>query len=123
MGRVVTAFEMRLKRAQALVEQGAVRKISDGFFAVRSQNGSGDKEYHVIYRLSNDPRFVFSYARCSCPDWEKMREQIVRAPWNLHPGISRIGFIPVCKHVLASLLHADVFQQVMQKAAQIEKAN
>jgi len=122
---ILTAFDLRMQRAQELVQQGAVRQIGDGLFAVRSQGGRA--EYAVRVKLSRSPCALLDEGSCTCEDWARMAEAMLEHP--LSPGISQIDSRPACKHLLAALLHANVLGAAHEAAAlsamrsQVEEAH
>jgi hypothetical protein len=125
MGYTLTAFDLRMQRAQELVRQGAVRQLGDGLFAVRSQGRRG--ELAVRVKLSQSPCVLLDECSCTCEDWARMAEAMLEHPLN--PGISQIDSLPACKHLLAALLYANVLGAAHEAAAlsamrsQVEEAH
>lgn len=103
---ILSAYELRLRRAQALVEAGAVIPLLNGEFRVRSQSDRF-KEYIVSVRVDKELGQVLE-THCDCPDWQTMNLALWEYPMS--PGISHVHYCPACKHVLAVLLMLNVIE-------------
>ena len=101
------AIQLRMARARQLVADGAVQSNGHvGHFLVNSQTGEGN--YDVTAHV--DPQTLqVMRTHCQCPDWARMASAmewwIEETGQSPHPGISHIDYCPVCKHVLAALIH------------------
>lgn len=109
MGKVMTAFQLRLQRARKLVSAGAVQANgAPDTYDVKSQSVPG-----LVYRVqvvidqSEEPGHVVR-THCECPDWERMDLALWEYPMN--PGISHVHYCPACKHVLSVLLELGAFE-------------
>ena len=99
---IVTALEMRWKRAKAIPGHCVrIVSIEDPIIAhVESQSRLGG--YLVEVEFGGGGKL--HWAKCSCPDHEGMREAIhtLEAEGKpLHPGIPMLHGVLVCKHCLA----------------------
>ena len=112
MGKIWTAWKLRLQRALKLVATGAVSPNgSPEHWLVRSQSGRGGYDVCIRVDQEEQPGFVLD-TYCSCPDWSTQN----LAMWDAeaqgyrpdNPGISQIDYCPACKHVLSVLLETGV---------------
>lgn len=129
MGKVNTAYSYRIARATKLVLAGKVTKsVAGPYWWVESQTDSNVK-YYVMVEVDQEEQpgevvdtACFRYERVGVdgpfdrvgtgPDWQRQLDAMTDAhdlgysPFN--PGICQVNACPVCKHVLAAMLYAQI---------------